>query len=448
MTKSRGIALAMTLVVILVISVVAGAIVLLGVSNQAQIGQNQQETLLLHIADGGVHEAMAAIYENPAYQSDGSGQYTTNLVNANYWWTFNNTGSGPWCVNNMNGATAVNGPSPPGGTPVQVPPGTAFIVVSASAEGVNGPAPVRVASIVTSVYPYGMASDGKILINAFRGASAPGSLRSNLVGGNPNIDIRTTLSGTAISRDGEGSITGNGGTKLFNQPPVGIPNIPIDQIVASWGSVAGPYPHGGPATYRVNSSVDFSGNPPNRIILGPPVNQTVNAPPPGQEVTIYVDGNLTLQHATLPKGVHLFVKGDLRTNGQLETVNSAPVQPHPSARIDPNSNYVFVGGSTTTNGASGPNLMLFSTGDIRYNGNTTGLSGFMYVRNGNITLNGRGTFQGIGLVRTNPGSTNGNVTARNVEVIFDPTKLPEMVTFGVNIPTPMRALSWWVWSRK
>ncbi len=447
MTKSRGIALAMTLVVILVISVVAAAIVLLGVSNQAQIGQNQQETLLLHIADGGVHELMAAIYEDPDYKSDGSGQYTTNLVNANYWWTFNNSSSGPWCVNNMNGATTVNGPSPAGGTPVQVPPGTAFVVVSASAGGVNGPAPVRVASIVTSVYPYGMASDGKILINSFRGASAPGSIRSNLVGGNPNIDIRTTLSGTAISRDGDGSITGTGGTKLFNQPPVTIPDIPISQIVGSWAS-GGPY--GGPATYRVNSgkNVDFSGNPPNKIILGPPENRTIDAPAPGEEVTIYVDGNLTLQHSTLPKGVHLFVKGSLTTNGQLETVNSAFHEPGPSAEIDPNSNYIFVGGGVTTNGASGPNLMLFSTSGIRYNGNTTGLTGFMYVRNGDITLNGKGTFQGIALARTSPGSTNGNVTARNSEIIFDPTKLPKMVTFGVNIPTPMRALSWWVWSRK
>jgi hypothetical protein len=250
------------LIVLVLIMMMGTTLVYLGTHNLNQIRTSGRQTTLRHAADGGLHELLDTLYQNPDYGQDqtasSSGVFSSSQGATRYSWTFDPSSATPWSTNNLEGETAVTGY---GGR--TVPPGCALLFVSAGFDGANAnQSPTVVGAVTTNRFPYAVASDGVIdLSDVSSVIPGQGHLLSNNVGGNPNIQAGL-VDGMSFSRDGVGSIrvSANSGPTNFNQPPVDLPDLPIQDMIASWSTagIAGAHPYGGAADYQFSGDVTAS----------------------------------------------------------------------------------------------------------------------------------------------------------------------------------------------
>lgn len=449
----EGMALAVALVTLMILVVMGLALGSIGIDNLNQIRRTGDTSTLVHAANGGLHELMDRIYGDGAStngqygrgvgdaSADGAGTYTTSLKACHYWWTFNSASGEPYSTNNLAGDSAVTG-----WNGMRVPARMALLVASADevprAESQDA---VRVVALVTNGYPYAVTSDGKIEINHVTGP-IPGqaNVRSNSTTGtsyNPNVEA-ASVDGMVFSRDGPGTIkvTGSSGPQLFDQDPVTIPELPILQVVRSQSTagVGGAHPYGGPATIQIpgggfhDMGNDGSGN---LVIDG-----VVLSPRP---VSVYVDGNLRASGGgsiTIPKGVHLFVRGDLTVGGSLNQDTDPPPSGSSTSGLPPDENFLFVTGDLRFNGAQGQGLHMLAGGDIRQNG-TSSFAGLVYSQDGDIQVNGGGTLTGSIIAKAGV-SASGDTDAKNLNVVFDPSVFDNLTWLGFSMRGPVRTTSW------
>lgn len=442
-----GMALAVALVTLMILTVMGMAIGAMGVENLNQIRRSGNTVFLIQAANGGLHELMDRIYgdgthtQNGAYgrgvtdnSADGAGAYTTSLAGCRYWWTFNRNSNEPYCTNNLEGDAAIAG-----WNGLRVPPHMALLVVSADeVPRPGGKEPVRVVALVTNGFPYAIASDGTIDISDVRSvAPGQGNVRSNNNTGStarPNIEA-DSVDGMTFSRNGPGTIDidGAAGPELFNQPYVGLPNVNIASVVAQQGADPGSIKIG-PA----GAPFDMENKPDGLYIGGRKIH-----PLPA---VVYVDGGIrTSGSVRLPQGLQLFVRGDVTINGSLDQETTPAPGGSSSAGLPSDKSFLFVTGDLTFNGATGPSLNLLTGGNIRQNG-TSNFSGLVYAQDGTVLFNGGGTLTGSIIARAGV-SNDGRTDADNLDVVFNPRVFDGVRWLGFSITGPVRTASWWALGR-
>lgn len=451
MRPGRGMALAVTLVVLLILSVMGLALAAQGVLNLDQIEETTERAILLNAANGGLHELMDQVYQNTAYGRDrsasGGGTYTSSRGTAYYWWTFNPADPG-FSLNNLDTATAATGF---GGR--TVPPLSSLVVVNADfVPKERSRRPVRVAAVCSKNFRMAVAADGTIRAENVRGVSGyPGNMWSNASG--PGITVSAASADGQVyanAPDGSISIAGTpSGIKYHDAGPLFIPDIPIDEVIESQSPLSLAHPHGGPATYASLGDVTLATNGQGRldvqsgVLIGPGgarfgSGSRIDPPAEGQpHISILVNGDLTMPgNATLAPSVHLFVRDDMTVKGsthQLPTGNS--------------DNFLFVGGVLDLRGASSSDLHLFVGKGIKQSGSSS-YQGVMYVRDGYYQASGGGAsseFRGVVLINSRT-SGSGNVDAPSTNFTYDPDFLMAMERFNISIKeeSPVFTLSWWV----
>lgn len=496
--SDAGFAMGMVLLILVLLTVMGLALGFVGATNLTQMQHTTRQVGLLHSANGGVHELMDTLYGNSAYGLAGNeaatGLYSSTGGVTRYSWTFDPSSGKPYCTNNLDGLTAVTGH---GGR--EVPAGCALLFVTAETESPTGDLDrATVAALATNRYPYAIASDG--IVNVADVSSlveGQGHIRSNLVGGSPNIEAQV-VDGMTFSRDGAGSIEveEGSGPENYDQPPTPLPDIPIAEILASWSAagVGGAHPWGGPAMYQFDNTVVATTDDAGHLDIG-----TTHIEPPA---TLYVEGHFLVNGgAEVAKGIHIFCTGNFRVNGSLvqvaldparrslaargkddnngngndhkpsPTVTPSPtatVEPSPSPvatsspspspspspvgipspspspagpAVSPSTNFVVSGDEIRFNGGSAQSINLLAMNGIRQNG-ASNLHGFFYVRNGDFDLNGSHLVTGVIITRS--GSVQGDVKAGNANVVYDPHALWALSGLELKIKGTMRAMSWWV----
>lgn len=441
--RRRGFALAVALVTLLILTVMGLALGAMGVENLNQIRESGEKANLLHMANGGLHEIMDRLYANNAYgqgvtdsSADGAGTFTSSGPAARYSWTFNTGGADPFSTNNLNGDTAVTG-----WKGMTVPPHMALVVISAREDGATSDRKtVRVGALVTNRFPYAIASDGEINVSDITSViPGEGNVRSNMVGGSPNIEA-DSVDGMSFSRDGSGSIdiSGNSGPEILDSPPIGLPNVPIADIVASQSTagVAGAHPFGGPAAHQITGSGPFDITNDGGVLV---INGTRLEPMP---TAVYIPGDVVVTGGLdLPQGVHFFVRGNFRVNGG-GGIDQSGTAPSPAAGnpFPPDSNFIFCTGAMRFNGAEGQNINLFAGTGIDQNGSSE-YNGIMYVQNGPVTMSGTQDITGSIIAR---GGVTSDVDGQNADIKFDPSVFDRLDFLNLQITGPVRTASWWV----
>lgn len=478
----NGYAIGVVLIVLVLIMMMGTTLVYLGTHNLDQIRTSGRQTTLRHAADGGLHELLDTLYQNPDYGQDqtasSSGVFSSSQGATRYSWTFDPSSATPWSTNNLEGETAVTGY---GGR--TVPPGCALLFVSAGFDGANAnQSPTVVGAVTTNRFPYAVASDGVIdLSDVSSVIPGQGHLLSNNVGGNPNIQAGL-VDGMSFSRDGVGSIqvSANSGPTNFNQPPVELPDLPIQDMIASWSTAgfSGAHPYGGAADYQFSGNVTASTKKNGGLTVD---GVKITAP-----ATIYVQGDLRVNGGMdLLKGIHFFCTGDFTVNGALDQVTLAepfPVAlfhgrrsmvsrkwvsptptpspspspspapspspspgpgPFPGPAISPDSNFILSGGQITFNGGSSQSIHILCVDGIRQNGSST-MKGLFYVRNGDFDVNGKSQLTGVVITRSGSVTVDGNVEAKNTDVTYDPSVLIGLSALSTGIQGRARTLSWWI----
>lgn len=453
-SRRRGLSLAVTLVVLLVLSVLAVSLGAMGSQNLRQIRQSGEQSALLHAANGGLHELMDRLYNQPTYGNgvtdnscDGSGTYMTSAGPAFYWWTFNRSGPAAYCYNNLGSATQQTGWSNK-----VVPPLTCYLVVSADLVPKElSREPLRLAAIASKKFRFAVGTDGTLNARNIRGVSGfPGSVWSNATG------TGNLISATSI--DGQVFTTGDASNILVNGSPTGIPyydnarnpmpNIPVDQVVRSHDPASSTHPYGGPATYYSTGGLEIETSNSGAVTVrsgtlrrtsDDAVVTTVAPPASGDpEISFFIDGDLDTQGgATLAPRMHFFVEDDMTVGGSLSQLPVSGVE----------DNFLFVGGDLTFNGGQASNLNLFVGGDARQNGSST-YNGVIYIQDGDFRISGGGTgsnYTGAVLVR---GGTinNGDLDANSANFTYNPDYLVAMerYNFSISENTPVYALSWFI----
>lgn len=470
----RGYAIGVVLIVLVLIMMMGTTLIYLGTHNLDQIRTSGRQTTLRHAADGGLHELLDTLYQDSDYGRDqtasSSGVFSSSQGATRYSWTFDPSSTTPWSTNNLEGESAVTGF---GGR--TVPPGCALLFVSASFDGANAnQTPTVVGAVTTNRFPYAVASDGKIEVDDVSSViPGQGHLLSNKVGGNPNIKAGL-VDGMSFSRDGVGSIqvSANSGPTNFNQPPVELPDLPIQDMIASWSTagISGAHPYGGAADYQFSGSVTASTKKNGELTVD---GVAITAP-----ATIYVNGDVRVNGGMdLLKGIHFFCTGDFEVNGALDQITmfepfpvalfhgrrslssrkwvsptptpspspspSPSPGPFPGPAISPNSNFILSGGQITFNGGSSQSMHLLSVTGIRQNGAST-MKGIFYVRNGDFDVNGNSQLTGVVITRSGSVTVDGNVEAKNTDVTYDPSVLIGLSSLSTGIQGRARTLSWWV----
>ncbi|HXE71509.1 MAG TPA: hypothetical protein VNO81_02520 [Candidatus Nitrosotenuis sp.] len=445
-------AVLMTLALLVVMGMGLG---MMGMVNLRQIRTASENTILLQAAHGGLHDLMARLKQNPGMGTgstdlEGQGSYSTSLAGAYYWWTFDPASRWPYSTNNLLGEEVLVRPD---GRPV--PPHCCLVTVSADqVPREQSRRPLQVAAIVTDDFQYAVATDGSVLVSDVTGVgNLMGNVRSNRTGGRPNVQA-DTVTGFVFSRDGEGSVRLNRGqgSPVYKVAPIPLPDVPIGDVVASQfnggtqahvhtGPGDGAHPYGGPASIQVRASaVTIDSLSPNQITInGTRYNLE------GTRVDVYLEatgGTVTSPGSLdLPKGLNLFVKGNLRINGSL-----GQTEPRGSGGLQGTENFLWVTGSVRFNGGQGTDLNIFAGTGIEQNGSSN-VTGILYVRNGNIEISGGGSsnrYQGTVIARG--GGLTGELEARTVDFVYDPRVLVGLSRFGVSLnqDTPMHTRSWWV----
>ncbi len=451
----RGMALAVALVTLMILVVLGLALGSIGIDNLNQIRRTGDTSALVHAANGGLHELMDRIYGNGSSTNgqfglgvsdataDGAGTYATSLKACHYWWTFDSSSGEPYSTNNLGGDSAVTG-----WNGMTVPARMALLITSADVvPRAQSQEAVRVVALVTNGFPYAISSDGKIDINRVTGP-IPGqaNVRSNSTTGtfaNPNVEA-ASVDGMVFSRNAPGSIkvSGSSGPLLYGQDPLVIPDVPILEVVRSQSTagVGGAHPYGGPATIQIpgsgshSMSNDGSGN---LVIDGIPL-----TPRP---VSVYVNGDLSASGGgslTIPKGVHLFVRGSMQVGGSLNQDTSPPPSGSSTSGLPADENFFFITGDLRFNGAQGQGLNMLVGGNIRQNGSSS-FSGLLYSQGGDIQVNGGGTLTGSIIAKAGV-STSGDTSAKNLNVVFDPSVFDNLTWMGFSIRGPVRTTSWQV----
>lgn len=452
--RRRGLSLAVTLVVLLVLSVLAVSLGAMGSQNLKQIRQTGEQTALLHGANGGLHELMDRLYQQPSYgydvadhSCDGSGTYMTSVGPVFYWWTFNRSGPSAYCYNNLGSATQQTG-----WNGKVVPPLTAWLVVSADLVPKEfSREPLRLAAVASKKFRFAVGTDGTLDARNIRGvAGFPGSVWSNATG-DGNLISATSIDGQVFTTGDADNIhvTGNPpGIPYYDNARTPMPNIPVGDIIRSYDPAATEHRYGGPASYHSTGDLEleFSSSGVMTVKSGT-VRRTsdgstvpvIHPPTAGDpEVTLFVDGDLeTGGGVTMAPRVHFFVEDDMTVRGALNQLPVSGVE----------DNFLFVGDDLTFNGGQASNMNLFVGGDIRQNGSAT-YNGVIYVQNGDFRISGGGTgsnYTGAVLVRGGD-IENGDLEANSANFTYNPDYLVAMERFHFSISenTPVYALSWFI----
>lgn len=424
-SRRRGITIAVVLVILLVLAVLGTAVSSLGILSLYQVKHTQTKTILLHMANGGLHELMDRINNDPGVTAPtlgtSVGTLATRLTEAEYWWTFE-TGSHPFCTDNLAGDTAMVGY---GG--ITVPPHTALLIINADDRGATTPrGPTRIAALVTDRFPYVVLAEGGIEAEDLSGLDGlMGNARTN----SSNIVLESS-NGHLISSGDAGDIQVSGfpkGIVHANAPAFPIPDFELADVIEAQKA-------GADYVFSGSQSASTTGN--GTLKIGA---QTIPRPAPGTTTTVVVEGSLTFNGSPdLPQGIRLFVEGNFRANGTLSHL----------AGDNPDS-FIVATGQIRFNGvSSSSHLHLFAGTSVVQNGGGNKPSeflGLIYIEEGSgpsFISNGSADWNGSLIVRGNDAS----VDAANSDFTFDPSALRALDELGLSLSTVERLtiLSWWV----
>lgn len=419
--QRKGLTLALVLQVLAVLAVTAMGLAALGIANLRQVRQSQEKSVLTHTAAGGVDEVINVLsttlnYGSTANPKPGTteGSYPETLPWARFFYSFDPS-QAHFSVNNLEGLTQTTGSDG-----LAVPSYTALAQVTAGRDA-NGD--VRMAAILARIWPYAIAAEGDIDVGHVGTVGPDPALRSNEETGTITISA-DSLNGSAYSSRGYGSISVSGepkGRQNFDQPPITLPDVPIDTILANYAVNA---------THKFNGNQTGSSSNNGTLTIGGVV---ITPPPAGQERTIYVNGDLRFNGGlTVPRGVHFFVTGEFLVNGGggFQQLANNPAAAH-------EDNFIFAN-TIRFNGGTAQNLYLFAEEEIDQNGSSE-YYGVTYVRDGTVSMSGSSELGGVVITR------NGEMVAPNTDITYDPRVLPAAERFGVQLmaQSKLRRVAWW-----
>lgn len=247
------------------------------------------------------------------------------------------------------------------------------------------------------------------------------SLRSNALGGSPNVSA-ASVDGTSYSRDGSGSIAipGPHGPEVVGAPEQPLPDVPVQDIVASWNPAAPTHPYGGPAGHVFTEAL-------HEVTFVPLGVQVTGKPDPIQPpATVYFAGNLRITGAQdCRQGIHLFVAGDLEIVGKLTQDDGPPPSVGPDG-LPPTGNQVYVAGNMSSSSLEAHDMILMAGGSLETGANSH-LRGVLYARGGGLVSGAHTSLAGLLLA---PG---GDVAAQGADLQFDPSVVDALDWLGISL---------------
>ncbi len=371
--RRKGMALATILIVLFILSVIGFAISAIGIKNLGMVSGYRSASMAYYAARAGINEAFYRIDSDRNYGTSSIDSFTETLTNGQSYTV--NFASGPfYSVNNLSGTGSVND-----GSGESIPKKFVSVISSSTVRGRT----VRLKAVGRLGIPgddYAVFTDDLINIGTVNG-----DLRNNYTGTSTGMSIYS-LSGTATTMAGPGTISVQNGTgnRVYNADRYTIPDLQVDQIVATAASRPGIH------TYDPDSI-------PN------PLDGT-------SDPYVYVNGSVNINELTIRNGAVLFINGSFTGRLNLDLNNI------------PSRNAIFSTGSFTINGSSGSDsCSIITGGSIRFNGAAT-LRGFMYC-NGFYDQNGTSDYRGNIIVR------NGGLSAPGVDITYDPQYMEAMGQF-------------------
>lgn len=369
----KGLALVTTLMILFILTVIAFAICAIGIQNLNLVSGYRNSSMAYYAARAGISEAFYRIDNDNSYGTSATQSFTETLSNGESYEV--NFVSGPfYSVNNLAGSGNVTD-----GSGDTIPKKFVSVISSSTVRGRT----VRLKGIGRLGYPgddYAIFTDGVITAG-----NITGDVRNNCNG----ITL-SSITGTALTTAGAGSITPSGGSCVYNASNYPVPDLHVATIVSDAA--------GGANVHVCNNEAEFL------ALIGP--HKVLNGG------TVYVNvggGNVTVNGGfDITNGARLFINGSLTSNGQIN--------------VSSGQNAIFCTGDIETNGAScSDSCSIISGGQIRFNGKAE-LSGFMYC-NRLFDQNGNSSYTGNIMVR------NGGFDGPNTSVVYDPQYMENLGQF-------------------
>lgn len=372
-----GIALATTLLVLFILAVIAFAICAVGIRNLGMVGGYRNASMAYYAARAGITEAFYRIDNDNSYGTSSSDSFTETLSNTQAYTV--NFVSGPfYSVNNIAGSGSVND-----GSGDSIPKKFVSVISSSTVRGRT----VRLKGIGRLGYPggdYAIFTDG-----TDDAAAITGDLRNNYTGSDVGMAF-SSITGTATTTAGSGSISGSGGSRVYHAGSYPVPDLQVANIVSAAASRPGVYT---PAT------------------LPDPLDGLLHP-------ITYIEGDVTMNGGfTIRNGAILFVNGNFTVNGSQLLEQILEAEGTSTSRCA-----IFCTGNFRANGASCTNsLSIVAGGSIQFSG-AADLRGFMYC-NTSFEQNGNSNYTGNIMVR------GGNFAAAGTNVVYDPRYMEALGQF-------------------
>lgn len=435
----RGIALAVTLMLLSILLIIGIAIGVLGVQNLHLAKSGSNIASAIQVAEGGIEKIRNTVEANTAYGTAGE-DFSEVLPTSGgrYWGSFSSsfTPSSLRSVNNL--ASSVPYLRSDGSI---VPPYSFDIIVQARASGTQGPRDITIGAIYTNRWEQAVATSGNFQSTgglAIKGASTL-SVANDVLTGNSNGDIPGNLlangTGNSVSIGSGYTITGivtTPGTVNPSSLPKESGTLPIPNI--TWAFYTPPSSN---STYQAVTSGSYS---------------SLSFPQIAGKTEIFSNGDLTVTGGLTLNDVTLSVNGNLNVSGGLNLVNS---------KIYVNGNLLVNGGIGNGSSNSTGSIFVCGSGNTTtikgaVNFNASNTTGVAIYSQGDISLSGGAFIQGIlyshGNIESKGGAkliglaiANGNTTTE-VEVtggtnfIYCPVYLQALNQMTTN--QKLRKVSW------
>lgn len=333
---SQGIALAVTLLILMILSVLFLTIGTLGISNLNLVSNFRDSTAAYYAARAGVARAIYELYDDSSWAEGFSNQSLTS-VNGTYTVSFSS--STYYSTNNMSGSSTVTGW---GGT--QVPSGYAYVIST----GIVNNATQRVASMVKKgrgIWDYALFGDESLSLN-----------------GTIDIDGNIGTNDDEISESGNPAVDGEKDTDAgITLDPVTEPTITPDNSGTNFTSTASPAP-GKYGYVKLSGGDTLTLSAGNYSFTGTNSKSAIN-----------VGGGSSIIISSGP--VYIYVNGELKLAGNAITNNTGDASKLIFYGVNASSHSYENCTSVTITGCSGAVCAIYApNADITFSG-TCGLTG-------------------------------------------------------------------------
>ncbi|MCL5773209.1 MAG: hypothetical protein M1536_02375 [Firmicutes bacterium] len=435
----RGIALAVSLLLLSILLIIGIAIGVLGVQNLHMAKSASNSASAIQVAEAGIEKIRNTVESNISYGTaaeDFSEVLPTS--GGRYWGSFSSTFT-PFSLISVNNLGSGSPYTRPDGS--IVPPYSLDIIVQARANGYQGTRDITIGAMYTNRWDQAVATSGTF--NSAGGLTITGattlSVANDILTGSSTGDLQGNLlangTGNSVNIGSNYTITGTVTTPGIVNPaslPLQPGTLPIPNITWTFYT-----PPSADSTYQAVTSGSYS---------------SLSFPQIAGKTEIYSNGSLSITGGLVLDNVTLSVNGDLSVSGGLNLVNS---------KIYVNGNLAVNGGIGNGSSNSTGGIFVCGTGNTTtikgaVNFNASNTTGVAIYSQGDISLSGGAFVQGIlyshGNILAKGGAkligmaiANGNTTTE-VEVtgganfIYCPVYLQALNQMTTN--QKLRKLSW------